>query len=648
MQRIEAQRPGIRQLARNALTWITYARRLLTEMELRHALGVEHGTSSFNEERLFDIEEIISACGGLIIVVQDQNEDTVRLVHYSTQDFLRESGDKYLRNAQQNIATSCLTCLLYDTFKEGWQNPSLESPDEWRPVRDRIQQYPLISYAAEYWGTFASSCLKKSVRDLAMQFLSDEYKVSSATQILIAPSLPAYQCRESWYAEQFLPWPKLSYIDESYPDLPPQDPIPVSDEDKFVIYSGLRSRNPTPVSGMHLASYYGNESLVLMLLENGFVADVRDDSNRSPLFWASLRGQDTVVDLLLSIDNIKADLVIEWDHRLSTSAMIGSQRRGIQCSEPHKKVNINASDAADHEGPISRRTENESQAKLGESLTLSIVDVNCQDKYGYTPLRIAAERNHDQVVARLLKSVNILVNLADLRGETPLIYAIEKGFVRTVRHLVAHADIDVNLRTPDGDAPLLRAAMYGSVAVVHFLLSLADIDVNIVGGEEYYGMTPLSAAVRNYRYGVAKLLLAHHDIDVNHKNKWGETAFTMAASPFGGEATLKLFLNTAGVEVNSIDMYGQTPLFRSAYGWYKWKRRSGYSGVDSDYARHEKIVRLLLTRADIDIDCFDENGNNLLSNVTKYAEETPEPRLEGVIALLCAATEDRSRARCVD
>ena len=188
MRRIEAQGTGIRLLAQKAMMWITYAKRLLTVVEVRHALGVQHGTSDFDDDDLCDIDDIVSACGGLVTVDLRQGIRTVRLVHYSTQEFLKQAGTTYFPDAQQRIATSCLTYLLYDVFEGGWRCESTDITREWNYTREHILQYPLVMYAAQYWAAHVSECSEQSVRDLTIKFLGDDYRVSSAVQVLfVAP-----------------------------------------------------------------------------------------------------------------------------------------------------------------------------------------------------------------------------------------------------------------------------------------------------------------------------------------------------------------------------------------------------------------------------------------------------------------------------
>ena len=61
MERIKGQKTGFQELAKQVLSWITCAKRLLTTSELRHALAVEIGESELDEENLPEIEDM--QCG---------------------------------------------------------------------------------------------------------------------------------------------------------------------------------------------------------------------------------------------------------------------------------------------------------------------------------------------------------------------------------------------------------------------------------------------------------------------------------------------------------------------------------------------------------------------------------------------------------
>jgi hypothetical protein len=88
MERIEGQTADYEILAKQVLSWITCAMRPLTTLELQHALAVEVGESELDQENLPEIEDMVSVCAGLVTV--DEESHIIRLVHYTTQEFLSE------------------------------------------------------------------------------------------------------------------------------------------------------------------------------------------------------------------------------------------------------------------------------------------------------------------------------------------------------------------------------------------------------------------------------------------------------------------------------------------------------------------------------------------------------------------------------
>jgi hypothetical protein len=71
-----------------------YAETALNPTELCHALAVEPGTSGLDPDNIIDVEEIVSVCTGLVMV--DKDSDIIRLVHYTTQEYLRETARRGL------------------------------------------------------------------------------------------------------------------------------------------------------------------------------------------------------------------------------------------------------------------------------------------------------------------------------------------------------------------------------------------------------------------------------------------------------------------------------------------------------------------------------------------------------------------------
>jgi len=144
IERIESQLPEESELAKNVLSWITYAQRSLTTKELSHALAVEAGESKLDKDNIPDIEDMISVCAGLVAV--DEESDVVRLVHYTTQEYFERVRETWNPKAQEEIVLTCLTYLSFQTFDTG----HCYSDEDFRR---RITQNPFLDYAARYWET---------------------------------------------------------------------------------------------------------------------------------------------------------------------------------------------------------------------------------------------------------------------------------------------------------------------------------------------------------------------------------------------------------------------------------------------------------------------------------------------------------------
>jgi len=118
MKRIESRRPGCQELAKRVLSWITCAKRLLTTIELQHALAVKVGELALDQENLPEIEDMVSVCAGLVTV--DEESDIIRLVHYTTQKDFERTRNRWFPYAQRDIAETCITYLSFDAFETGF------------------------------------------------------------------------------------------------------------------------------------------------------------------------------------------------------------------------------------------------------------------------------------------------------------------------------------------------------------------------------------------------------------------------------------------------------------------------------------------------------------------------------------------------
>src|SRR5205085_8041493 len=114
--------------------------------EIQHALAVKPEDTNIAEEALPDEDLLVSVCVGLVTI--DQESNMMRLVHYTTQEYFERVRMSKFPDAQRSIATACLTYVSFDVFAEGYCFSDQE-------MDMRLQEYPLLEYAAQYWGEHA-------------------------------------------------------------------------------------------------------------------------------------------------------------------------------------------------------------------------------------------------------------------------------------------------------------------------------------------------------------------------------------------------------------------------------------------------------------------------------------------------------------
>ena len=463
LQRIESQRDGHRLLAKRLLGWVTYSERPMKVTEVQHAFAIEPDTPNLDEENLSDPREIVGFCAGLVIV--DEETQVIRLVHYTTQEYLRRNGDTILPSAQQDIAVSCLTYLLYDQFAVGWNDdPDLNRMSDVHAAGEkRLHRHPFLDYAARYWATHAGVCGQRNIKELMMRFAKDDFRVSTASQMILL-------------------------LDRSYEIL---------SDVRHGVFDGTMTRNP--LSAVHLIAYLGDAHTMSKLLNQGFEVNALDINRRGPLWWAAYHGHDAVVDLLLSQENINVN------------------SRGLLYSiySSNKYLDQTPLGAAAYWG----------KTKVVELLIKRAdLDVNLPSESGDSPLTSTAREGHSETVGLLLTREDIDVNSRDNQDRTPLIRAAANGREGAVKLLLGRADIDVNTKNIRGETALHRAAMGGYAPVVKLLSAHPDVELNM---KDRYGKTALHKAAIYGHAPVVKLLSAHPDVELNLTNNMGQDLFAL-------------------------------------------------------------------------------------------------------------------------
>jgi len=234
--------------------WVSHAERPLHVDELCHALGVEDGSIDLNIQNIPAIETLLACSLGLVTV--EKSSSTIRLVHYTLQEFLSHSPNLFVK-PNSMIAEVCLTYLNF-RYIRGLSPTVYSAPPA----------IPFLTYASCYWGAHARRETTESVKTLALQLLS-AYENHVSSKMLL-----------------------LHEIRVSDQPLDPED-------------------TPEGFTGLHCAAYFGCTEIVVALLEtNRWDVQATDFSGNTAIAWAARRGHEGVVRAFLErkdIEPAKAD-----------------------------------------------------------------------------------------------------------------------------------------------------------------------------------------------------------------------------------------------------------------------------------------------------------------------------------------------------
>ena len=91
LDRIKAQSGGKSRLGMLALMWISRSERQMSPDGLCHALGVQIGSTDPNPDNIPSTQTLLASC--LRLVTVDRGESTVRLMHFTLQEYLNSRSE---------------------------------------------------------------------------------------------------------------------------------------------------------------------------------------------------------------------------------------------------------------------------------------------------------------------------------------------------------------------------------------------------------------------------------------------------------------------------------------------------------------------------------------------------------------------------
>ncbi|XP_049794899.1 serine/threonine-protein phosphatase 6 regulatory ankyrin repeat subunit B-like [Schistocerca nitens] len=256
----------------------------------------------------------------------------------------------------------------------------------------------------------------------------------------------------------------------------------------------VHARTSHGFTAMHLT---GSADCIKWLLRAGAGVNVRDETGRTPLHYAALRGVTQGVKLLLAAG---ADALVE-DSRGETSLHAAVAAGNAECVRLLASAAGNL-DTADGNGltALHHAAKNGDVESVKHLLRAGAHSSPANDVLG-TPLHLAALAGHAEC-ARLLLQAEADPAARNAAGNTALQFAIASGNTDCVRHLLK-AGTDIQQRDQFGNTPLHCAALAGTADCVRLLLE-EGADVRECNND---GRTAVQCAALGAKDEIVMLLL---------------------------------------------------------------------------------------------------------------------------------------------
>ncbi|KAI0235048.1 Poly [ADP-ribose] polymerase tankyrase-2 [Lamellibrachia satsuma] len=434
---------------------------------------------------------------------------------------------------------------------------------------------------------------------------------------------------------------------------------------------------------LHNACSYGHFEVTELLLKHGASVNAMDLWQFTPLHEAASKNRVEVCLLLLahgadptlvnchSKSAIDVASTLELRERLQYEykghcLLEGARQADASRVKKHLSVEVvnfkhpYTGDSALHcaaTSPFPKRKQ------VMETLIRKGANLNDKNKDLLTPLHVAADKSHFDVLDILLKH-GAKVNVLDGAGQTALHRVCQQGSMQACRLLLGYGidptvvsqqgymaaqlapeDIqkmlrdDVPATTTDVDIQLLEAAKAGDVEVVKKLVTAHPHAVNCRDLDGRHS-TPLHFAGGYNRVNLVEFLLKH-GADVHAKDKGGLVPLHNACSYGHYEVTQHLIQQ--GACVNAADLWKFTPLHEAAAkGKFEICKLLLKHGADANKKNRDGHTPLdLVKEGDVDIQDL-LRGDAALLEAAKKGNLARVQRLATSDNINCRDTQGRN------
>lgn len=619
MQRIDDQGEDDATLAREVLSWLTYARQPLKASMLQQALAIKPQDKTFDEDALIHEETFLAVCAGLVVI--ELESSVIHFVHYTAQEYFAHTRGTAFPSSPLNIVATCLTFLLFEQatkndmpelytyVADNWGHHARESPETPGLVDDIVTfvgdqgcLLDCIQHMSTPQSTSKSSTLMQSLHltakfDLAMTMKkllgSGQLDVNAQDDEGRTPLYYAAAAEDGAVVQLLLGRPDVEIDRRSY-------------------FKG------TP---LHSAILSGQERTAEILLERGADPEATDSQGERPIHLAIRLGLVQTLKKLLSLGvNLTAttnsghtplELVLPMDSKLRQKTAAGIWRkqevmanqndyhpclkllleiftkedinRGHMLFEATKdgrpdilELLLEKGATPSAKSPVfNQRTPLHWAAEKGFKSIVKLLlaygsDCQSQDDWGFTPLHYATSANRETIVELLLPKMSN-INTSAKNGLTPLQEARLQGYSHIAKLLQAAGADEVPLperyELPENNIEKRHADIFATHLTSQERLKksqpIKSLSGQVVTAEEYQRHCErlILAAGQGDVEGV--LLCLSKGVSITERDhEHNKTALHWSAE--NGHKDISELLLKWGSSISCQDQYGETPLHYAA------------------------------------------------------------------------------------
>ncbi|XP_071104740.1 ankyrin-3-like [Haliotis cracherodii] len=214
-------------------------------------------------------------------------------------------------------------------------------------------------------------------------------------------------------------------------------------------------------------------------------------------------------------------------------------------------------------------------------LSQDIANINTRGENGMTPIMIATEKGHREIIELLVKKGSDL-SLFDEDDNTILHLACKEGNVEIVKHILSQKIIDIESRGENENTPLMFAVQFGNMEVFSFLMKKG---ANISNLDEDGGNI-LHFSCRRGNIEILNYILKRNLVDINSEMDDGMTPLLLTAK-LGKKQLFQLLIERGAYEAKTHDS----------------KELLNYACEGGDVEIMERVLNL--TNVDINIELWD-------------------------------------------